>query len=289
VQLAITIINSHLGSLEKFLMSRCQSGLCRIATLIFAYAPLVLFGLIPMMTGCDNVQNQEKLATTPAQSAAHDDHDHDHDDHDHDDHDDHDHDDHDDHDHDDHDHDDHDHELPATVEAAIAQLKKVTNQVREALKGGETGKADSLVHSIGHLIEDLNEKIASADVEQKVKDAATAASEKIFEAYGEIDSVLHGAEEEIKNIKFSDFGPTINKATATLEGLLLEAKEAVTGSKKPATEESKKEEKKEAKPKAAKNTEDTKPAAEEKPAAEKESADAAADKPAAEAEKQGSE
>ena len=273
VQLATAIINSHLGSLEKFLMSRCQSGLCRIATLIFAYAPLVLFGLIPMMTGCDNVQNQEQLATTPAQSAAHDDHDHD--DHDH--------------DHDDHDHDDHDHELPATVEAAIAQLKKVTNQVREALKGGETGKADSLVHSIGHLIEDLNEKIASADVEQKVKDAATAASEKIFEAYGEIDNVLHGAEEEIKNIKFSDFGPTINKATATLEGLLLEAKEAVTGSKKPATEEPKKEEKKEAKPKAAKKTEDKKPAAEEKPASEKASADAAADKPAVEAEKQGSE
>ena len=77
VQLATAIINSHLGSLEKFLMSRCQSGLCRIATLIFAYAPLVLFGLIPMMTGCDNVQNQEQLATTPAQSAAHDDHDHD--------------------------------------------------------------------------------------------------------------------------------------------------------------------------------------------------------------------
>ncbi len=248
-------------------MSRCQSGLCRIATLIFAYAPLVLFGLIPMITGCDNVQNQEQLATTPAQSAAHDDHDHDHDDHD-------------------HGHDDHDHELPATVEAAIAQLKKVTNQVREALKGGETGKADSLVHSIGHLIEDLNEKIASADVEQKVKDAATAASEKIFEAYGEIDNVLHGAEEEIKNIKFSDFGPTINKATATLEGLLLEAKEAVTGSKKPATEEPKKEEKKEAKPEAAKKTEDTEPAAEEKAAAEKASADAAADKPAAEAEKQ---
>ena len=286
MQLRPTIIYSHFGSLEKFVMSRCQSGLCRIATLIFAYAPLVLFGLIPMMTGCDNVQNQEQLATTPAQSAAHDDHDHDHDDHDHDhdDHDDHDHD-----DHDDHDHDDHDHELPATVEAAIAQLKKVTNQVREALKGGETGKADSLVHSIGHLIEDLNEKIASADVEQKVKDAATAASEKIFEAYGEIDNVLHGAEEEIKNIKFSDFGPTINKATATLEGLLLEAKEAVTGSKKPATEEPKKEEKKEAKPKAPKKTEDTKPAAEEKPASEKASADAAADKPAAEAEKQGSE
>ena len=81
-----------------------------------------MFGLIPLVTGCDNVQNQKQVASTPV----HDDHDHDdhdHDDHDHDDHDhdDHDHDDHDDHDHDEH---GHDHDLPATVEAAIAQLKK---------------------------------------------------------------------------------------------------------------------------------------------------------------------
>ena len=217
-------------------MSRCQSGLCRIATIMFASAPILLVGSLILVTGCDQVQNPGPDATTQVQSPAHDDHhDHGHDDHGHDDHahDDHAHDDHahDDHAHDDHGHDDHGHghELPATVEAAIKQLKKVTNQVRAALKDGETGKADSLVHSIGHLIEDLNEKIASADVEQKVKDAATAASEKIFDTYGELDSVLHGAKEEIENLQFSDFGPAITKATKTLESLLLEAKEAVTG------------------------------------------------------------
>ena len=217
-------------------MSRCQSGLCRIATIMFASAPILLVGSLILVTGCDQVQNPGPDVTTHVQSPAHDDHhDHGHDDHGHDDHahDDHAHDDHahDDHAHDDHGHDDHGHghELPATVEAAIKQLKKVTNQVRAALKDGETGKADSLVHSIGHLIEDLNEKIASADVEQKVKDAATAASEKIFDTYGELDSVLHGAKEEIENLQFSDFGPAITKATKTLESLLLEAKEAVTG------------------------------------------------------------
>ena len=206
-------------------MSRCQSGLCRIATIMFAGAPILLVASLILVTGCDQVQNPGADATTQVQSHAHDDHGHD------------------DHAHDDHGHDDHGHghELPATVEAAIKQLKKVTNQVRAALKDGETGKADSLVHSIGHLIEDLNEKIASADVEQKVKDAATAASEKIFDAYGELDSVLHGAKEEIENLQFSDFGPAINKATKTLESLLLEAKEAVTGEtaegKKPEEEE----------------------------------------------------
>ena len=216
-------------------MSRCQSGLCRIATIMFAGAPILLVASLILVTGCDQVQNPGADATTQVQSPAHDDHAHDdqgHDDHGHDDHG------HDDHGHDDH---GHGHELPATVEAAIKQLKKVTNQVRAALKDGETGKADSLVHSIGHLIEDLNEKIASADIEQKVKDAATAASEKIFDAYGELDSVLHGAKEEIENLQFSDFGPAITKATKTLESLLLEAKEAVTGEtaegKKPEEEE----------------------------------------------------
>ena len=101
--------------------------------------------------------------------------------------------------------------------------------------------------------------------------------------YGELDSVLHGAKEEIENLKFSDFGPAINKATKTLESLLLEAKDAVTGSKEPQTAEPKKEEKKEAKPKAADKTE------EKKPVAENESAGAVADKPSKDAGKQGSE
>ena len=227
-------------------MSRCQSGLCHIATIMFAGAPILLVASLILVTGCDQVQNPGADTTTQVQSPAHDDHGHDDHGHDEHGHDDHGHDDHghDDHGHDDHGHDDHGHghELPATVEAAIKQLKKVTNQVRAALKDGETGKADSLVHSIGHLIEDLNEKIASADVEQKVKDAATAASEKIFDAYGELDSVLHGAKEEIENLQFSDFGPAITKATKTLESLLLEAKEAVTGE----TAEDKKPKEKEA-------------------------------------------
>ena len=231
-------------------MSRRQSGLLRITTLIFAGAPILLVASMILVIGCDQVQDQGQDTTAQVKSPAHDDHGHD--DHGHDDHghDDHGHDDHghDDHGHDDHGHDDHGHghELPATVEAAIAQLKKVTDQVRTALNDGETGKADSLVHSIGHLIEDLNEKIASADVEQKVKDAATVASEKIFDAYGELDSVLHGAKEEIENLQFSDFGPAITKATKTLEGLLLEAKEAVVGetpeSKKPAPKKEKNDE-----------------------------------------------
>ena len=118
-------------------MSRRQSGLLRITTLIFTGAPILLVASMILVIGCDQVQDQGQDTTAQAKSPAHDDHGHD--DHGHDDHG------HDDDGHDDH---GHGHELPATVEAAIAQLKKVTDQVRTALNNGETGKADTLVHSI---------------------------------------------------------------------------------------------------------------------------------------------
>ena len=65
-------------------MSRCQSGLCRIATIMFAGAPIVLVASLILVTGCDQVQNPGADATTQVQSPAHDDHGHD--DHGHDDH-----------------------------------------------------------------------------------------------------------------------------------------------------------------------------------------------------------
>tara|TARA_Y100000385_G_scaffold50590_1_gene47389 strand:- start:1390 stop:2145 length:756 start_codon:yes stop_codon:yes gene_type:complete len=208
-------------------MSRCTTPTHQSTASILWSASLFLIGSLLFFPGCDSGQKQTQVvARSEATKAAHDDnhkdgsHDHTDGDHAHDDAD---------HKEDEHDHDHHSHELPATVEAAIAQLKDVTNKVRKALNSGETDKADDLVHSIGHLMEDLNNKIAAAKLDEKVKEAATAASDTIFEAYGEIDNALHAAEDEIKNLDFSSFGPTITKATKTLEGLLLEAKEAMTG------------------------------------------------------------
>ncbi len=207
-------------------MPRCTPPLYQSTVSILWSTSLLLIGSLIFTIGCDS-NNTEAVTTNATKTAAHDDHkdgDHGHMD--------------DDHSHDEatkkedeHDHDHHSHELPATVEAAIAQLKDVTNKVRKAINSGETEKADDLVHSIGHLIEDLNAKIAAAKIDEKVKEAATAASDTIFAAYGEIDNALHAAEDEIKKLDFSSFGPTINKATKSLEGLLLEAKEAVTGEK----------------------------------------------------------
>ena len=204
-------------------MSRCPTLAKRPSHLFLGSVCVLLVGSLILFPGCDTGNKSQTVAKKDVKAPAQtDDHDHDHD-------------------HMDKDHSDetsaqkaddhHSHDMPATVEAAIAQLKKITGQVRQALKSGETDKADSLVHSIGHLMEDLNQKIAAAKIDEKVKEAATVASNKIFEAYGEIDEALHAAEDEIKKIDFSSFGPTINKATKSLEALLLEAKDAVSGEK----------------------------------------------------------
>ena len=160
-------------------------------------------------------------------------HDHAHDDHAHDDH-----------AHDDHGHDDHGHDdaasftPPKTLAEAVAQLKQLSADIEAALAEKKTKLADDLVHNAGTLIEDLHKKIDAADLQEKAQAAATAAADAIFDVYDKLDTALHGAEEELKKIDFSTYGPSLNAATATLEELLRKAEEAVIGTptETPATE-----------------------------------------------------
>ena len=246
------------------------TALARLALLIAAGA---------WIAGCsqptDSASQQRPAAGT--QTAAT--HDHADDEHGHDDHG------HDEHGHDDHGHDDHGHDdaasftPPQTIAEALTQLKQLSAKIEEALAEKKTKLADDLVHSAGHLIEDLHEKIASAGLKEKAQAAATAAAEAIFDVYDKLDTALHGAEEELKKIDFSSYAPSLDKATATLETLLLKAEEAVTGTpaEKPAAEKPAAEKPTTEKPTTEKPT--TEKPTTEKPASEK----PAAEKPAAEA------
>ena len=129
---------------------------------------------------------------------------------------------------DDHDH-DHDHEMPKTIEEAIAGLKQIGAKVEKELTGGSAEKADDLVHSVGHLIEDLHEKIAAAKLGEKAKAAAKAAADEIYDAYGAIDEALHAAEEEVKKFDFKQFAPKIEAATKQLEDMFVKAKQTLAG------------------------------------------------------------
>ena len=190
---------------------------------------------------------------------------------------------------DDHDHDHgHDHEMPKTIEEAIASLKQIGVKVEKELTGGSAEKADDLVHSVGHLIEDLHEKIAAAKLGDKAKAAAKAAADEIYEAYDAIDEALHAAEEEVKKFDFKQFAPKIEAATKKLEDMFAKAKQALVSQEskvedKPEMKAEKKPEpkaEKKSEPKAEKKPE---PKAEKKPEPKAEPAPKAAEKPAAEA------
>jgi hypothetical protein len=197
---------------------------------------------------------------------------------------------------DDHDH-DHDHEMPKTIEEAIAGLKQIGAKVEKELTGGSAEKADDLVHSVGHLIEDLHEKIAAAKLGEKAKAAAKAAADEIYDAYGAIDEALHAAEEEVKKFDFKQFAPKIEAATKQLEDMFVKAKQTLAGEEqtgkatnadaKPAMKPEPKTEpkpepkpEKKAEPKAEKKAE---PKPEKKAEPKAEPAPEAAEKPAAEA------
>ena len=148
-------------------------------------------------------------------------------------HDDHAHDD-DDHAHDDHAHDDHAHEhadfVPAkTIAEAIARVKAFGSKIAKALADKEMEVADDLVHSVGQVIEDLHEKIAAAELDEKARKAAAAAADSIFDAYEKLDSALHGAEEEIKKIDFATYLPTLDSATKALDEMFSSVEKAVIG------------------------------------------------------------
>lgn len=212
----LTASTSHITS---------QTAITRLALLLAAAA---------WITGCNqtsspSTQRQPKPDT---QAVASDDHKHDdhaHDDHEEDEHA------HDDHDHD-HGHDPHKHNehgdtasvtAPKDLSEAIAQLKKLAVNIEQALSEKKTEVADDLVHTAGHLIDNLHKQIDAAGLKQKAQATATAAAEALFDAYDRLDTALHGAEEELKKLNFADYAPSLEEATATLEGLLQKAEKVI--------------------------------------------------------------
>ena len=187
-------------------MSRCPTVAKRPSHLFLGSVCVLLVGSLILFPGCDTGDKAQTVAQKDVKAPTQtDDHDHDHMDKDHSDEtsaqkaDDH-----------------HSHEMPATVEAAIAQLKKVTNQVRQALKSGETDKADSLVHSIGHLMEDLNEKIAAAKIDEKYSEEEEEIIKKTLLELGanqeELDAlIIQAKQNEEDTNQILDFTREIKK------------------------------------------------------------------------------
>lgn len=99
---------------------------------------------------------------------------------------------HDEHAHDEHGHEDHDH--PDTLAAGIAELVKVSADVKAKLASGEREAADDAVHALGHLLEDLEGLVAKAGLKAASEAAGKKAVADLYDCFDELDLALHAAE-----------------------------------------------------------------------------------------------
>ncbi|MCM2375050.1 hypothetical protein [Aporhodopirellula aestuarii] len=169
------------------------------------------------MTGC------AKTAPPVETPAA--DHDHDHDDDGHD----HEHDDHD-HDHDGHDH-DHDHadidvdslmpidapDGPESLSAGIDQLVSMRDTIAKGFADDDVDSIHDQLHSVGGLLEHLEEMTKSSDLPDDAKEQAADAIDSLFDAFGDVDAKLHGD----TGAEYSDVSDKIDSAVKTLSELEL--------------------------------------------------------------------
>jgi len=146
--------------------------------------------------------------------------------HDHDDHADHD--DHDGHDHADHDHEGHDHaaeghaddehEHPETMTEAVEMLKGMVAKVKSSLGGDDASEADGHVHSVGHLLVDMEAK--AEDLEDDVRGAVS----DLIDAFGELDEKIHDEADPV----FDDISDRVEAALATLDAHVEQLKKAAS-------------------------------------------------------------
>jgi hypothetical protein len=106
-------------------------------------------------------------------------------------------DDHEDHDENDHDEDTHwqdgddSDQLPTDFPAAVADLQRTYEAIRDGFQADDLEKAHVPLHRVGELLEALQELADKADLSEQDLATAKSAGTAMFEAYGEIDGALH--------------------------------------------------------------------------------------------------
>lgn len=96
------------------------------------------------------------------------------------------------HDHDhDHDHGHGDHAPPKTVAEGVKRLTEAAASVKKHLAADARADADTAVHDMGHLLEDMQEFVRTSDLAADAKAAATKALDDLFDCFGTLDEALH--------------------------------------------------------------------------------------------------
>ena len=120
---------------------------------------------------------------------------------------------------DDHDAGDHGHDHDnMTLASLTTELEALSTEIQTAFGDDTPAEAHDAMHSIAHVIGDL-ETVANRD---KYSDQQTAdimaAAEKLMESFESLDGVLHGGE----SVGFEDVEPKITEAMETLKSIKVE-------------------------------------------------------------------
>lgn len=94
-------------------------------------------------------------------------------------------------DHDDHDHGHGDHAHPETLADGVAALEQAAAGVKDHLAAGSREAADDAVHSLGHMLEDVQGLVRKSALAEEAKSSATRALDDLFECFDTLDTALH--------------------------------------------------------------------------------------------------
>lgn len=133
------------------------------------FAPMVIVALtvVGVAVGCGQTGTSTPSAAKKTKSHSHD---HDH--------------------HDDHEH-EHGHEHPATLGDAVDQIGTMLASLEKAFNDDDHDKADSIVHAIGHLLDDGDKLLAKTP--EAIAAKARNAWEELGDCLADVDEKLHDA------------------------------------------------------------------------------------------------
>jgi hypothetical protein len=120
---------------------------------------------------------------------------------------------------DDHDH-DHDHEEVENFAEGVATLRGHYVTIRDALGEDDIDTAHDPIHQMGHLLESLTQLVDHVGLDADDKATAQAAIDAMFEAYGQVDKAIHGAQP----VDYESVREPLDKAMADLESVVQRAK-----------------------------------------------------------------
>jgi hypothetical protein len=118
------------------------------------------------------------------------------------------------HDHDhEHDHAEGEHAHPESYAAAIVELEELRAAVEKASAEDDLAKADSQVHEIGHLLEDIGKLADKESVSDDAKTKINAAVEELMDAFEQIDAKIHGGDGKT----YADVAEKVNASMTVLK------------------------------------------------------------------------